>query len=47
VVATDTDGFDELAVPLDLLLTRPASRPGSASAAAGRRPHLARSAAPA
>jgi polyhydroxyalkanoate synthase subunit PhaC len=23
VVATDTDGFDELAVPLDLLLTRP------------------------
>src|SRR5713101_2379325 len=23
VVATDADGFDELAVPLDLLLTRP------------------------
>jgi len=23
VVAADADGFDELAVPLDLLLTRP------------------------
>jgi hypothetical protein len=38
VVTTDTDGFDELAVPLDLLLTRCSAWPTGSLGGAGVTP---------